>query len=157
MGFEASQILVQIPALPLTYSVIVNEFLPVFQCPVKRGEKSLSSRFVMSVTKVAHVGYPAQGPTHNVTSHRQVLPLPLLEARRCMRQHHQATRRHSTIKGCELSLFPPPHHYLPFISVTVASEGENWLEILSQTRKAVWDSTNASLESPCQEALTLIS
>lgn len=108
MGFEASWILVQIPALPLTYSVIVNEFLPVFQCPVKWGEKSLSSRFVTSVTKVAHVGYPSQGPTHNVTSHRWVLPRPLLEDRRCMRQHHQDIRRHSTIKGCELSLFPPP-------------------------------------------------
>lgn len=35
VGFEASWILVQIQALPLTYSVTMNDFLPGFQCPVK--------------------------------------------------------------------------------------------------------------------------
>lgn len=60
MGFEASWILVQIQALPLTYSVTMNTFFPGFRYPGKWSGRLLSSWFVMNVIMLAHVEYLAQ-------------------------------------------------------------------------------------------------
>lgn len=109
-----------------------EKFLPGFQCPVKWGGRYLSSRFQMSVNKLARVEYPAQGATTcDITESMLMLQIPCWKTRKV---HLPVSPGYPRVhpKGCELFSLSPSLQQ-GFISYVCAcpSEGENWLETLS--------------------------